>query len=235
MRLAIMQPYFFPYLGYLALIKHSDYFIAFDTPQFIRHGWIERNRILKPQEGWQYIKAPLEKHRRDTTIKDVKIKNNNEWKRKTIAQLEHYKKKAPFYKETIDLVERTLDFETNSITKLDSFALENILAYLNIDFHYDIFSEMDINIGEPKEPDEWALNISKALKADEYINPPGGEDFFDRTKYEKENIKLKFLHLKLSEYEQKRKPFEPGLSIIDVIMFNSPERIREMLDDYELE
>lgn len=228
-----MQPYFFPYLVYLALIKHSDYFIFFDTPQFIRHGWIERNRILKPQVGWQYIKVPLEKHSRDTSIKDIKIKNHPDWKRKIIAQLEHYKNKAPYYKETMDLVKRILGFETNSITKLDAFALEKIFDYLKLDFQYDIFSEMGLKIKEPDEADEWALNISKELNAKVYINPPGGENFFDRRKYESENIELQFLELKLQQYDQKRRYFESGLSIIDVMMFNSPQKIRDMLNKVE--
>ncbi len=95
MKLAIMQPYFLPYLGYFALIKHTDKFIVFDTPQYIRHGWIERNRILKPSEGWQYINVPLEKRPRDIAIKDLRIRQNDDWRRKILAQLEHYKKRLP--------------------------------------------------------------------------------------------------------------------------------------------
>ena len=76
MRLGIMQPYFFPYLGYFSLIKHADLFILFDTPQFIRHGWIERNRILKPDVGWMYVSVLLIKHELQTPIKDVKIDNS---------------------------------------------------------------------------------------------------------------------------------------------------------------
>lgn len=88
MKAAIMQPYFFPYLGYYSLIKHSDKWILFDVVQFIRHGWIERNRILKPGEGWQYVKVPLEKHNRSTLIKDIKIKNQEPW-RELILSLIH--------------------------------------------------------------------------------------------------------------------------------------------------
>lgn len=90
-----MQPYFLPYLGYISLIKHTDQFILFDTVQFIRHGWIERNRILKPDEGWQYIQVPLQKHSRDTLIKDIIIKNDVTWSEKILAQVKHYKKKSP--------------------------------------------------------------------------------------------------------------------------------------------
>ncbi len=216
-----MQPYFFPYLGYYALIKHSDHFIIIDTPQFIRHGWIERNRILKPKDGWQYIKVPLEKHSRDTAIKDIKIKNTQNWKKKIFAQLTHYKKKAPFYDNVIDLLKDIFSLDTDSIVELDKYALIKTCEYLGINTPISVFSEMDLKIDEPNAPDEWALNISLAMKADKYINPPGGKEFFDKSKYDKNGIELDFFHLNLDKYNQKRENFESGLSIIDVMMFNS--------------
>src|SRR5665648_86327 len=91
MKVGIMQPYFFPYLGYFSLIKNTEQFILFDPVQFIKHGWIERNRILKPQGDWQYISVPLVKHSRDTIIKDIQISNTNDWKQTIFAQLVHYK------------------------------------------------------------------------------------------------------------------------------------------------
>jgi len=233
MKLSIMQPYFFPYLGYFALIKHTDHFVLFDTPQFIRHGWIERNRILNSKDGWQYIKVPLVKHERSTNIKDIKIRNDENWWGKIFAQLTHYKKKAPFYKDIIEVLKTISAYQTDSITKLNAYSLKTICDYLNISFAYSIFSEMNLNIDEVNEPDEWALEISKALGATAYYNPPGGKKFFDKDKYEKQNIELKFLDIKLNEYDQKRTSFEPGLSIIDVMMFNSKNTINEMLCDYE--
>ncbi len=94
MKVAIMQPYFMPYIGYISLIKHSDVFILFDPVQFIRHGWIERNRILKQNEGWLYIQVPLLKSGRDTLIQDCLIDNSKDWKNKILSQLQIYKKKS---------------------------------------------------------------------------------------------------------------------------------------------
>ena len=94
---------------------------------------------------------------------------------------------------------------------------------------------MNLQIEEVNAPDEWALNICKALGVtDEYWNPPGGKSFFDKTKYQRENIELKFHSINLYEYNQNRSQFENGLSIIDVLMFNSIEEVRKMLDDYSL-
>lgn len=235
MKIAIMQPYFFPYLGYLSLIKQTDKFILFDSVQFIKHGWIERNRILKPKVGWQYVSVPLTKHNRDTKIKDIIIKNTFDWRKKFFSQLEHYKKRAPFYNDTIDILRTALDIETESIVELNEHILKVICAYIGIELNVDVFSNMNLRIEEVNSPDEWALNICKSLgNIDEYWNPEGGIEFFDCKKYEKEGININFLRINLQTYSQKRHEFEEGLSIIDVMMFNSPEKINEMLDRYTI-
>jgi len=230
MKLAIMQPYFMPYLGYFALIKHTDQWVVFDTPQFPRHGWVERNRILKPDEGWQYIRIPLIKFRRDTAIKDVRINVDEDYQRRIIAQLGHYKKKAPFYKNVIEIMSQILSLNTNSIVQLNNYALKILCDYIGIPFYYTIFSDFSDRIPKIQNPDEWALEISKHLNASEYYNLPGGMEFFDRNKYINAGIELKFLEIDLDEYDQKRNNFKSALSIIDVIMFNSSNDIKLMLD-----
>lgn len=230
-----MQPYFFPYLGYISLLKHTDEFILFDTVQFIRHGWIERNRILKQGEGWLYIKAPIVKEARDTLIKDVLINNKEDWKAKIRAQLQPYKKIAPYYRDVISMIEELFENDYDTIVELNKASLEAICDYLGINHDIKVFSKMDLSIEPANAPDEWALNICKALgDIDEYWNPPGGQEFFDRKKYDDAGIKLVFHKSLLSAYDQKREPFEPGLSILDVLMFNSPEKVNKMLDVYEL-
>lgn len=233
MKAGIMQPYFLPYLGYFSLIKQTDKFVLFDPVQFIRHGWIERNRILKQNEGWSYISVPLEKHSRDTIIKDIKINNSIDWQNTIFRQLEHYKKKSPYYNETVSVLKEAFDVETTSIVVLNKHVLETICKYLQIVRDISIFSEMNLPIGDHQAADEWALNICKAMgNVDEYWNPTGGIDFFDKKKYDDANIKLLFQGVKLNPYSQRRECFEPGLSIVDVMMFNSPKQINDMLDDY---
>lgn len=236
MKLGIMQPYFFPYLGYISLIKHTDMFILFDTVQFIRHGWIERNRVLKQDEGWLYIQVPLIKEKgRDTLIKDIKIDNKQKWQQKILSQLQPYKKTAPYYKQVIAMLTELFNNEFNDLTALNKASLEKICDFLEMKNHIKVFSEMNLEIENANAPDEWALNICKAIdNVDEYWNPPGGQSFFDKTKYDDAKIKLKFHSVELQEYNQKRKNFEPGLSIIDVLMFNSVSEIHNMLDNYTL-
>jgi hypothetical protein len=236
MKVGIMQPYFFPYLGYFSLIKHTDLFILLDAVQYKRHGWIERNRVLKQNGGWLYIQVPLIRHNgQNTLIKDILINNSIPWKQKILAQLKPYKKYAPHYKEVLELVNDIFRHEFVSIVTLNKEALISVCNYLNIHTSIKVFTEMDLEIEKPAASDEWALNICKAMgKYTEYRNPPGGEDFFDRTKFGQANIDLKFQKLNITVYSQNRNEFEPSLSIIDVLMFNSVKEIHFLLDNYEL-
>lgn len=233
MKTAIMQPYIFPYLGYFSLIKHTDRFIAIDTVQYIKQGWIARNRILRQGSGWDYINVPLCAYSRDTLIKDIRIHNGTDWKHKIIGQLQHYPNRPPYAANVKELCGRLFTDEYNDVVTLNVKALEIVLEYLGINRKIEIFSEMDLPIKQPEDSDEWGLNICVALgDVDEYWNPPGGKSFYDRNKYETKGIKICFHEVELTPYNQNNEIFEPGLSILDVMMFNSAQEINEMLDNY---
>jgi hypothetical protein len=232
--LGIMQPYFMPYLGYFSLIQMCDEFILFDTPQFMRHSWIERNRILKLNGEPSYIKVSLNKLSQRDSINSVTINNDINWKEKIYGQLTHYKKKAPFYSEVICLLDKIFEQTYTSITRLNYQALISICDYLEIKTPIKIWSEMNIEIGTVHEPDEWALQICKAYNATTYINPIGGKSFFDENKYKDSNIEIKFLeHIPVS-YNQFGNEFVPFLSIVDVMMFCSVVEIKEMITSVKL-
>ncbi|WMI65840.1 WbqC family protein [Aestuariibaculum sp. YM273] len=234
MNLGIMQPYFLPYLGYFALINYVDEFILFDTPQFIRHGWIERNRILKLNGEPFYFKVPLEKHSREIPIQDIRINNNIHWKKKILAQITHYKKHASYYNEVVELLEFIFDQDYTSIVSLNHRALKVICSYLEITTPIFIWSQMNIEISPATKPDEWALNISKAKGANCYTNLPGGNLFFDKKKYSNASINLEFLEINSRAYKQFGNEFVFGLSIIDVLLFNSKANILNMLNDFTI-
>ncbi len=234
MKIGIMQPYFFPYIGYLALIEQVDTFILLDEVQFIRHGWIERNRILKQSGGWTYISVPLQKHSRDTLIKDIQIRNTENWKAKILSQLTYYKG-APYYYKVRQLVEAALGQEFENIVQCNYETLQATCSYLGITTPIKVFSEMHLTIDTPESADEWALHICRAIPgASEYWNPAGGISFFDRSKYEKNQLQLYFMQMRLREYPQKKNAFEPALSILDVMMFNSPEEIQGMMREFDI-
>ncbi len=230
MKLGIMQPYFFPYVGYFELIRQTDLWIVFDTAQYIRHGWINRNRILHPSSSWQYIIVPTESHAQKTPISDIRIASDPRWRDRLFGQLRHYEKRATFYRSVLDLVSTCLVDPERSLCKLNVDSLAKVCEYLRIPFRYLLFSEMDLSLGPVEEPGDWALRISEALGATEYVNPPGGIDLFDRSKFDAAHIALTIQQPSNFIYECDGYQFEPNLSIIDVLMWNSPA----MVNDYFL-
>jgi hypothetical protein len=234
MKLGIMQPYFFPYIGYFSLIRATDKWVVFDNVQYIRHGWVNRNRILHPAEGWQYIIAPLKKHQRSARINEVEVIEGNQWRDRIFGQLEHYRKRAPFFRETLDLVTNCLEGEQPNLAKLNVQILSRICGYLGVTFDYDVFSELELPLEEVDDPGLWALRISQHYRANSYINPPGGKELFDPEAFAKAGIALQFLEPAGIPYDQKRESFTPALSIIDVLMNCGREGTIERLANYEL-
>lgn len=231
MKLGIMQPYFFPYIGYFQLINAVDTFVLLDDVQYKRHGWINRNRILKPNGGWQYICAPLNKSSITKLIKDVQIDINKKWKELIIRQLDHYKR-SRFFHEIIKMVKDIL-FSNNeqSISKINFFIIKRLCIYLDIKTEIILSSEHNFDYANVCDSGEWALRIAEQMNASEYINPIAGAELFDRTKFLSSNINLSFLKSDHIFYPQ-RSSFEPFLSIIDVLMFNGVEVTQNLLNRY---
>jgi hypothetical protein len=234
MRLAIMQPYFLPYIGHFSLIHATDRWVALDDVQFIRHGWIERNRVLNSADAWQYVKVPLEKHSQKTLIRDIRIRVQEPWQEKILAQLTCYRKKAPYYQQVVELLRQGWSQPTESIAHLNVNLLAAVCAYLDMPFHASIYSEMGLALEEVTHAGEWALHISKALGASTYINPQGGADLFRQEQFQEAGIELQFIAPILEPYNQRRGQFEPGLSIVDLLMFESPKDCLAHIARYRL-
>ena len=234
MKIGIMQPYFFPYIGYFSLIDYTDHFVFFDTPQYIQRGWVNRNRLINPKEGFNYMTVPIRKAPQETPINKIYIDNSKPWREKIYGQLTVYKKRAPYYDKVIELLHQILDEQYTLISKLNIESIKNVCNYMGIKTTFETFSEMDLDIDEVTAPDEWALNITQKLGYDTYVNPIGGMDFFDRNKYIKQNVKISFMQSNLKPYMQRIGRYEGGLSIIDVMMFNSRDEIKDLLKDFIL-
>ena len=232
--LGIMQPYFFPYLGYFMLMRSVDKYIFFDTTQYVKGSWFNRNRIINIKDGSTFINVPVTKQPLDTPTNKTLINYNIAWQQQIIAQLEVYKKRASYYKETIALVRDIIEQKYESIAALNINSNLKVLQYLDINLNFDIHSDMGIEIQTELKADEDALYLSKQLGYSKYINAIGGKEFYDVEKYSENGVDIKFLKPQLSVYDQKIGRFESGLSIIDVLMFNSKEEVVTMLDSYEL-
>lgn len=230
MKLGIMQPYFFPYIGYFALIANTDKWVVFDITQYTPKTWMNRNRILHPNEGWQYVTVPLSNSSINIKISEAKILEKEKTLKKILGQIEHYRKKAPYFSKVKEIIEKTFsDTKTDYLVELNINSLKYVCEYLGLNFNYIIASEQGFKFPEDMSAGDWALEISVQLGAAEYINPIGGEDLFDKQKFAEKNIKLTILPPPEFEYECKGYKFEKHLSIIDVLMWNDAEKVSSAL------
>jgi hypothetical protein len=236
MNLGIMQPYFFPYLGYFDLINRTDRWVVFDVVQFSRKSWMVRNRILHPGKGWQYIGVAVKKAERDALISDIVILDAETSLTRILGQLEHYKRSAPNYKAVVDLVRAGFMASAgNRLVDINVATLTSVCEYLGITFDWSICSEMDLDFDSISHPGQWALRVSEQLGATEYTNPPGGRDIFKVEEWYEAEITLQFTEIPNFQYETKPHEFVPNLSIIDLLMWNPPEAIFDYLQRMKVE
>lgn len=233
MKLAIMQPYFFPYIGYFQLINAADKFVFYDDVNFIKKGWINRNRILINDEP-VFFTVPLSKvsQHKKTKNTQIKIEEFQKWRSKFYKSLDYNYGKAPFYEEVLPLIKNVLEINPESISELAKKSVSNVNHYLKI--KTDIVWSSSIFGNSDLRREERILNICIAENAQVYYNLIGGLSIYDRKEFSAKEVKLHFLKTIPKEYEQSTKEFIPSLSIIDVLMNNSKEDVIEMLENFEL-
>lgn len=231
MKTAIMQPYFFPYIGYWQLINAVDCFVIYDDVNFIKGGWINRNNILLNDKSHP-IHLYLDQASPNKKINEIGILNDKIKKRKLLTCIESAYNHSPNYNEVFSVIESIINFEENNLALFLENQIKAICDYLEIKTKIIVSSKIEKD-NSLKAQDK-VLEICKKLNATQYINAIGGMSLYSQSDFAKENIKLNFIKSNNIKYKQFGDEFVPWLSIIDVMMFNSPQKIREMLNDYEL-
>ena len=236
MRVGMMQPYFFPYLGYFSLMQASDSWVVFDTAQYIRRGWVNRNRVLTfGSAPWKYIRVPVCHAPSKTQINQMRIDETQAWRESLLNSLDYYRvRKAPFFAHTIQFLEDTLSFESEWLIDVLTHTLQSCCRLLSISPRLQLASELGLPQDSHCGPGDWAFLTTQMLSGTTYINAPGGRALFDQMQFHQSGIELQFLDPLLPVYQQSSLEFQPGLSVIDVLMWNSTDTVREMIRQYEL-
>jgi len=226
MRLAIMQPYLFPYLGYFQLAASVDRFVVYDDVTFIKNGWINRNRILLAGAP-HYLTVPLAGASSSRRIDEVRTQPRERWLGKLLEQLRHAYGRAPQYAPVSRLVEQVLSDSTDSIARLSAKSVIDTCAYLGLETTFVTTSTGYGN--EALRSEARVIDICAREHASTYVNLPGGRTLYDAGTFAAASIDLEFVDTALPVYPQFGAPFVPGLSIIDVLMFNHVESVHAML------
>lgn len=235
MKLAIMQPYLFPYIGYFQLINSVDKFVIYDDVNFIKQGWINRNTILVQGKPYLFT-LPLINQSSFSKINKVFINNNlyNSWRKKTLRTIEQSYKKAPYFKEIFGLVNNVLDIGAQEID-IATIARKSFIEtskYLEINTEFVFTSSVYEN--EVLSGKKRVIDICKKENALHYINLIGGQELYDLDNFKENGLELSFIKSLPIEYKQFKNQFAPWLSIIDVLMFNSIAETKLLLNKYEL-
>lgn len=231
MKLGIMQPYFVPYIGYWQLLNAVDKYVIYDDVNFIKGGWVNRNRILS-NNGIQYFNIQMIGASPFKLISQVKVDPSPIWRRKALTTLQVIYKKAPYFDSTYSLLKTIIGSQEEHLSKFVANSIRMICDHLSIDTTLLISSEIEQD--RSLQAQDRVLDICKHLDATEYYNAVGGMELYSRSSFAEHGIKLFFVKTHEMQYRQFKNEYIQDLSIIDVMMFNSTEQIREMLEEFDL-
>jgi len=231
MKIAIMQPYFFPYIGYWQLINAVDKFVVYDNVEYTKKGWINRNRILVSGQP-KYITIPLKNGSDFLDIRDRSLSENYIFEmKKNLRIVESAYRKAPYFENIFPYIREIFLFENNNLFDFIYNSICKIVDILEIKTEIIVSSLLPLDNSFKNK--QRVMKICEILKADCYLNPFGGLSLYDKEEFSKNGINLDFLKTNEFTYKQFNYEFISNLSIIDVMMFNSIDQIGSYLNNYE--
>lgn len=233
--LGVMQPYFFPYIGYYQLIFASDIFLIYDDVQYSRGGWINRNRIAS-QENVQYITLPVSRNSHTKLIKDSFFTSSHlQAKEKIVRILYQTYNKAPEFAKQFPLLEKLILDKEISVATYLSKQIISISELLKIKTQISRSSFLPRESSKPQDKTQKLCELASQLKTTEYINSPGGMILYNKEDFLKYGITLKFINPQPFVYGNNQAAlFESNLSIIDALMFCPLKLILNQLSRFTL-
>lgn len=232
MVIGIMQPYLFPYLGYFQLINAVDKFVIHDDVQYIKGGWINRNRLLMNGQARLFTFSIRNDDHRLSINQRFFSPQYEKDKKKFFSVIRQAYSKAPFFRQVEDLLRQILSTSERNVSLMVTNSLQLVCGYIGIETPFIISSQMqkeDSLKGEAR-----IIEINKRLGSTHYINPIGGVSIYSARTFTQQGVDLKFIKMREVVYPQLGSKFVPSLSIVDALMFNSQKSIKELLGDYDL-
>ncbi len=231
MKLAIMQPYFLPYLGYWQLLNLVERFVIYDDVNFIKGGWINRNRILINGKS-SYITVPLHQASPNKLICDISLQASSAWQIKMTKSVENAYRKAPFFSDIFPIIKQVIYYKTDNLADFLVHQLKIIIAFLGIN------TEVVKSCRKYKNNDlhgqDRILDICKREEASVYINLQGGQALYNAAAFLRQGIDLYFMVMQQTPYAQRSPGFVASLSLIDALMETGPQAVAEQLDKFDL-
>lgn len=231
MVISLLQPYFFPYLGYFQLIAASDVFVVYDDAQFMKNGWVNRNRILG-EAGPAWWTYPVEAASHKLPINQRRyVEDRSRYPHSLLAALHHRYRRAPHHGPVMRIVEGIMAFGERGVASFNANLIRQVCRHLAIDTRMEIASALGL---PPSRGEQRVLDVCTALGGTRYLNPIGGTQLYAQAPFRERGLALEFLRSEVRPYPQFGPPFQPALSVIDTLMFNGPADMRELLSQYRI-
>ncbi|MCK0163754.1 WbqC family protein [Marinobacter sp. S6332] len=227
MKLAVMQPYLFPYIGYFHLIYASDLFVIYDDVSYIKSGNINRNKVLSPS-GVVRFTVPVLGASQNRLICDLSFSKDVS---KVLKMIEYSYSDAPYFEFVYPVILKVLKHEERSIASVCLHGFEAIFSYLGIDKKFRKASGLEYD--RTASAQDKLVSLCHKFDAEFYVNAPGGRQLYTKVGFAVHGVKLMFVDSLPVRYQQRTTEFVPNLSIIDVLMNCSPREVVRLLSQYE--
>lgn len=230
-KVAIMQPYFLPYIGYFQLISAADVFIVYDNIKYTKKGWINRNRMLQNGKDVMFsLPLKSDSDYLDVCERELSVDFNRD---KLLNQFKGAYQRAPYFAQTFPLIEQIVRYNDANLFRFLHHSIVKTCEHLGITT--EIRTSSNVTINHDLKNQDKVLALCEAVDANSYINAIGGIEMYSKEAFQGRGIELKFIKSKPFEYPQFGDVFVPWLSIIDLMMFNSLDTIQTCIStNYEL-
>lgn len=230
---AVMQPYFFPNISYYKLVRHVEHFVFYNDVNFIKGGWINKNNILYNGAALSF-RLPLIDASSNKLISEVQLYNKEKEAALFLKKIKYSYSKAPFFNDVYNLIESVLNTPSNYIADIAEQSIRKVFDYLNLPIHTTNSSD-EVYSRDGKDKTDRLINLIHHLGKQVYLNAIGGKSLYEKEYFKINGIELIFVAPSFIPYTQFNHPFVSGLSIIDILMFNSRENVVLMLDAIQYE
>jgi hypothetical protein len=224
-RVAIMQPYFLPYIGYWQLIGAVDRFVIYDNIKYTKKGWINRNRFLLNGADAMFS-LPLQKGADTLEIVERVIADSFE-PEKLLAQWRGSYQRAPWFESTIPLLREIACCPDRNLFSYLHHSIKSVCRA--VDISTEILVSSELKIDHTLKGQEKVIALCLEAGADAYINAIGGMDLYSKDEFRRNGVELHFLRSRPYEYAQLGQAFIPWLSILDILMFNPLDEVKQCI------
>ncbi|MEZ2686029.1 WbqC family protein [Proteus vulgaris] len=229
MKLAVMQPYLFPYIGYYQLAYCSDLFIFYDDVNYIKKGYVNRNNIAT-KNGVFLFSLPIKQASQNKLINELYF---TEETKKILLTIEMSYSKSKYFHDIYPLIESIFNNKKRNVSNITSLSIIKVFEYLSLDFNYNFSSSIDYD--RKNSAQEKIYDLCKINNSKQYINAVGGIDLYDKEEFQKRNIKLGFIKPSITNYPQiNSSTFIGNLSMIDILMNCSKDEIINQLNNFKI-